>query len=61
MADYAAFDSESNRYVLGPALIPAQENHAPDDTLNPTGELAYWHWGLQTAQVWRATLTGTMC
>ena len=56
MADYAVFDKKSNRYVLGPALIPAQENHNPDDVLNPTGELAYWHWGLQTAQAWRERL-----
>ena len=55
MASYAAWDQASQRYVLGPALIPAQESYGPDRrrNLNPTFELAYWHWGLQTAQKWR--------
>jgi hypothetical protein len=53
MASYAAFDSTQGRYVLGPALIPAQERFNPATTLNPVFELAYWHWGLATAQRWR--------
>lgn len=36
--------------MLGPALIPAQERFDPATTLNPPFELAYWHWGLTTAQ-----------
>jgi hypothetical protein len=39
--------------LLGPALIPAQERFNPATTLNPPFELAYWHWGLATAQRWR--------
>ena len=53
MASYAAFESTRRRYVLGPALIPAQERFDPATTVNPPFELAYWHWGLVTAQRWR--------
>ena len=53
MASYAWFDSTTNRYVLGPALIPAQERFKQDSTLNPSFELAYWRWALETAQQWR--------
>jgi hypothetical protein len=54
MASYAAYDS--NRYVLGKGLIPAQERFKPEETFNPTFELAYWRWGLRTAQQWRERL-----
>jgi hypothetical protein len=53
MASYARFDSLRNEYVLGPALIPAQERFPPESTVNPPFELAYWSWGLETAQKWR--------
>ncbi|MBE0537182.1 MAG: glycoside hydrolase family 65, partial [Phycisphaerae bacterium] len=58
MASYPTWDEANNRYVLGPALIPAQESYGPtrDRNLNPTFELAYWHWALQTAQTWRRRL-----
>ena len=56
MASYAYFDAKSDRYVLGPPLIPAQENHPPLETWNPTFELAYWAFGLRTAQLWRERL-----
>jgi hypothetical protein len=52
MASFAFFDQKDKRYVLGPPLIPAQENHPPRETWNPTFELAYWVWGLKTAQKW---------
>jgi hypothetical protein len=56
MASYAVWDEQSRSFVLGPPLIPAQESYGPlrDRVMNPTYELAYWHWGLQTAQEWRA-------
>src|SRR5919198_4628638 len=54
MASYAYF--ERGRYVLGPPLIPAQENHPPRETWNPTFELSYWAHGLKTAQRWRERL-----
>jgi hypothetical protein len=53
MASYAHFDPVSGFYVLGPPLIPAQENHDPLTTRNPTFELAYWAFGLRLAQSWR--------
>ncbi|OFY62695.1 MAG: hypothetical protein A2V64_06495 [Bacteroidetes bacterium RBG_13_43_22] len=56
MASYAWFDSTSNRYVLGPVLIPAQESLSRETTINPVFELVYWHWGLKTAREWRRRL-----
>lgn len=56
MASYARWDQVTQRYVLGPPLIPAQEIYQPDSTLNPTFELAYWQFGLKTAQLWRERL-----
>jgi protein-glucosylgalactosylhydroxylysine glucosidase len=56
MASYAHWDPEALRYVLGPPLIPAQENHLPRETWNPTFELEYWAWGLGVAQRWRERL-----
>jgi hypothetical protein len=56
MASYPIFDGQ--RYVLGPPLIPAQENYAKQRAtiINPTFELAYWYWGLDIAQRWRERL-----
>jgi len=56
MASYAAWDTNTSRYVLGPVLQSAQEIFPKDHTFNPTFELTYWHWGLETAQQWRARL-----
>lgn len=56
MTDYAHYDKERDRYVLGPPAIPAQENHPARETWNPTFELEYWHFGLKTAQKWRERL-----
>ncbi|RPI06719.1 MAG: hypothetical protein EHM64_02000 [Ignavibacteriae bacterium] len=56
MASYMTFDSLNRRYRLGPMLIPAQERFDPARTINPSFELAYWYWGLSTAQRWRERL-----
>jgi hypothetical protein len=56
MASFAVWDDQTRRYVLGPPVIPAQENHPPRETWNPTFELAYWAYGLRTAQRWRERL-----
>jgi hypothetical protein len=56
MASYPFWDEATKRYVLGPPLIPAQESHPPRTTFNPTFELAYWAYGLETAQAWRQRL-----
>jgi len=54
MASYANWDG--SRYVLGPPVIPAQENHPPRETWNPTYELVYWAHALGIAQQWRKRL-----
>jgi hypothetical protein len=58
MASYLVWDEAGRRYVLGPAMIPAQESYGSQrrTNLNPTFELAYWHWALSTAQQWRERL-----
>lgn len=56
MASYPWWDQANRRYVLGPPLIPAQESHPARTTFNPTFELAYWGFGLETAQRWRTRL-----
>lgn len=56
MASYAWYDSTTNRYILGPVLISAQESLRPETTINPTFELDYWYWGLKIAQEWRKRL-----
>jgi hypothetical protein len=56
MASYAYYEAERRRFVLGPPVIPAQENHPARETWNPTFELAYWSFGLRVAQSWRARL-----
>ena len=56
MADFAHWDEVNKRYVLGPPVIPAQENYELSVTWNPTYELCYWNWGLSTAQKWRERL-----
>ncbi len=54
MADFAAL--RNGRYLLGPPVIPAQENHPPRETWNPTFELAYWREALGIAAEWRQRL-----
>jgi hypothetical protein len=53
MADFAHYDPKSDRYVLGPPVIPAQENHPPRETWNPAFELEQWDFALEIAQQWR--------
>jgi protein-glucosylgalactosylhydroxylysine glucosidase len=54
MASFAV--KRNGRYALGPPVIPAQENHPPRETWNPTFELSYWREGLGVAQKWRTRL-----
>ncbi len=49
MADFPDHDSQKDRYDLASPLIPAQERHAPMDTLNPVFEAEYWRYGLECA------------
>ena len=53
MADYASWNPLTKKYQLGKGLIPAQERFKPEETFNPSYELAYWDWALKTAQDWR--------
>ena len=59
MASYAWYEKPRDRYVLGPPVIPAQENHPPRETWNPTFELEYWYDTLGIAQQWRKRLNLT--
>jgi hypothetical protein len=56
MASYATWDEKTKRYVLGPTLQSAQEIFPKDRTFNPTFELTYFRWALETAQQWRMRL-----
>jgi hypothetical protein len=56
LASWPFYDRKADRFVLGPPLIPAQENFDPLTTFNPTFELEYWRFGLATAQDWRVRL-----
>jgi hypothetical protein len=56
MASFAYYDSEKKRYMLGPGVIPAQERFKAMQTFNPTYELAYWNWALNTALAWKKRL-----
>ena len=53
LASWPRLDEGGTRYMLGPPIIPVQENHPPLTTFNPTFELEYFRWGLRTAQAWR--------
>ncbi|GAE93429.1 hypothetical protein JCM21714_2512 [Gracilibacillus boraciitolerans JCM 21714] len=53
MASFARYDKERDVYHLGPGgIIPAQENHRMEESLNPSYELEYWHYGLSVAIEW---------
>ena len=57
MATFVDYDPARKEYVLGPGLNSADEKHTDlAHNLNPTMELAYWKWALQTAQQWRIRL-----
>jgi hypothetical protein len=56
MASFAHYDAEKKRYMLGPGVIPAQERFKAMQTFNPTYELAYWNWALNTALDWKKRL-----
>jgi hypothetical protein len=56
MASFPSWDEAGQRYVLGPVLQGAQEIFPKDRTLNTAFEVAYWRWGLETAQRWREGL-----
>ncbi|MDB5127088.1 MAG: hypothetical protein JWQ85_1320 [Mucilaginibacter sp.] len=56
LASYAFLDTARKQYILGPPIKTVPENNEPLTTQNPAFELAYWRYGLQTAQQWRKNL-----
>ena len=57
MATFVDYDAQRKEYVLGPGLNSADEKHTDiAHNLNPTMELAYWKWALETAQQWRVRM-----
>ncbi|MFA9392152.1 MAG: hypothetical protein ACERKD_20240 [Prolixibacteraceae bacterium] len=56
MADVPIWNEEKGWFDLAPPLIPAQEHWERTTTYNPPFELAYWYWGLTTAQNWMKRL-----
>jgi len=56
MASMLSFDTKRGQYLLGPPLWIVQEIHDPATSQNPAFELAYWRYGLETAQQWRLRL-----
>lgn len=56
MSSFAHYDSATKHYNLGKGVIAAQERFKAEDTYNPTYELVYWKWALETAQEWRRRL-----
>ncbi|KAF1843713.1 uncharacterized protein K460DRAFT_287797 [Cucurbitaria berberidis CBS 394.84] len=53
MASYAWWNSTKHQYDLGPPMYPVSENTNPNQTVNPTFELAYWRFGLDVAKKWQ--------
>lgn len=56
MASFAWYNDSLDQYDLCPPLIPAQEVFSLSNTYNPSFELNYWYYALQTAQQWRQRL-----
>lgn len=56
MCDFAVYNSKTGKYDLPSPLIPAQEEHAPRETWNPTFELEYWSFALGLAAAWAERL-----
>eukprot|EP00659_Diplonema_papillatum_P002896 gene2896-4544_t len=53
MASYAFHNTSTGKYDLGPPLALISENTDMNATINPTFELAYWHFGLKVASQWK--------
>ncbi|WP_223149308.1 hypothetical protein [Pseudoduganella aquatica] len=53
LATLAHLDEQSGKVRLGPPIIPVQENFPPLSTFDPAFEVAYFRWGIETAQAWR--------
>jgi len=57
IASFMNWDPKRKQYVLGPGIYSADEHHRDlVHNTNPTFELGYWRWALETAQPWRERL-----
>jgi hypothetical protein len=58
MAAFAVWDTIRGQYRIGPPFADAAELYFEDHERqwNPSFEVAYWRWGLETAQRWRQRL-----
>ncbi len=52
MADIAVYNEEKGCYELVAPVIPVQECHRPEETLNPAFEVSYWKCTLDIAARW---------
>ncbi|MFK0154695.1 hypothetical protein ACIQVK_21790 [Streptomyces sp. NPDC090493] len=53
MAAFLARGTDGRRHLM-PPIVPAQEVYDADSVVDPTFELAYFAWGIETAQQWRS-------
>lgn len=58
MATFCVWDGTRREYRIGPPIADAAEIYSDDHEhqWNPTFEVAYWRFGLETAQRWRERL-----
>ncbi|HWA26904.1 MAG TPA: hypothetical protein VG734_14690 [Lacunisphaera sp.] len=56
LATMVHWNEATQRYDLGPPLWIVQEIYDQATSRNPSFELAYWRYGLETAQQWRTRL-----
>ena len=59
MCDFMVFDEEKNQYELVAPIIPAQEEHRPQNVKNPTFEIEYWRFSIGLAIKWAERLNQT--
>lgn len=52
MVDLAVYNEEKKCYELTAPVIPVQECHRSEETLNPAFEVAYWKYTLEIAVKW---------
>ncbi len=52
MADIAVYNEEKKCFELVAPVIPVQECHRPEETLNPAFEVSYWRCTLEIAVRW---------
>ncbi|KAF1998188.1 hypothetical protein P154DRAFT_621947 [Amniculicola lignicola CBS 123094] len=56
MASYAGLNAATGYYDLGPPTYGVTENTPPLTTRNLAYELAYWHYSLRIASLWKSRL-----